>query len=298
MTVITEAELRELWQGGRGSIPPFPPHTRLTPSARDFINQWGITVTFAEATADRRLLTTASSSPFAEDQGQEARDPSTLRLTCPRMGIASSPPPPWDKPGEFPVNLSGPLPTCTVCGQPLTQKPAHMAQLDATHFAPKTVPRFVLRGKMDTLHAHFLLATAQAHRFSLPELATYLITLAAYCREITSAEYHEREVAPLQLAGLSEADIREASHRPDRSVGIPHVVPGPDDHEMVLQLNLLRCQVRETELVAAATFTGPDGQLSRSDLVVALNRLSSAVYYLILLLKAGKIAWKIPGGLG
>jgi ethanolamine utilization cobalamin adenosyltransferase len=291
VTIITEAELRELWQGGRGSIPPFPPQTRLTPSARDFINQWGITVTFVEATADRRLLTIESNGPFTEDQGQETRDASTLRL------LASSPPP-WDKPGAFPVNLSGPLPTCTVCGQPVTQKPGHMAQLDATHFAPKTAPRFVLRGKMDTLHAHFLLATAQARRFSLPELANYLTTLAAYCREITSAEYHEREVAPLQLAGLSEADIHEASHWPDRTLGIPHVVPGPDDHEMVLQLNLLRCQVREAELVAAAAFTGPDGQLSRPDLVVALNRLSSAVYYLILLLKAGKIAWKIPGGLG
>lgn len=294
MTVITEAELRELWQGGRGTIPPFPPGTRLTPSARDFVNQWGITVTFIEVTADDRPPTAASSSPSTGTQAQETRGDTPPRL------FASSLPPAWDKPGEFPVNLSGPLPTCTVCGQPVTPtaKPAHIAQLDAAHFAPKTAPRFVLRGKMDTLHAQFLLATAQARRFSLPELAAYLTTLAAYCREITSAEYHEREVAPLQLAGLSEAEIREASHWPDRVLGIPHVIPGPDDHEIVLQLNLLRCQVRETELVAAAAFTGPEGQLSRSDLMVALNRLSSAVYYLILLLKAGKIAWKIPGGLG
>lgn len=279
MTVITEAELRELWQGGRGSIPPLPPDARLTPSARDFLKQWGGSVAIVEA-------------PTPGDRKPETGN---------QEGITSSlPHPTWDKPGEFPVNLSGPLPICTVCGQPVmpTAKPAHMAQLDATHFAPKTSPRFMLRGKMDTLHAQFLLAIAQARRFSLPELADYLTTLAAYCREITSAEYHEREVAPLQLAGLSEADLREASHWPDRTLGIPHVVPGPDDHEMVLQLNLLRCQVRETELVAAATFTGSDGQLSRSDLMVALNRLSSAVYYLILLLKAGKIAWKIPGGMG
>jgi ethanolamine utilization cobalamin adenosyltransferase len=293
VTVITEAELRELWQGGRGSIPPFPPHTRLTPAARDFINQWGITVTFVDE-VERSSNQSAEGPSWKEGglgEGNRISQLSNLSTIQPSNPV-------WDKPGEFPVNLSGPLPTCTVCGQPVTKKPPHMAQLDATHFAPKTAPRFVLRGKMDTLHAHFLLATGQARRFSLPELANYLTTLAAYCREITSAEYHEREVAPLQLAGLSEADIREASHQPDRTIGIPHVIPGPDDHEMVLQLNLLRCQVREAELVAAAVFTGPDGLLSRSDLVVALNRLSSAVYYLILLLKAGKIAWKIPGGLG
>jgi ethanolamine utilization cobalamin adenosyltransferase len=67
---------------------------------------------------------------------------------------------------------------------------------------------------------------------------------------------------------------------------------------MLLQPNLLRCQVREVELVAASAFTGPDGQPTRTDLMTVLNRLSSAVYYLILLFKAGKIAWKIPGGLG
>ena len=69
-------------------------------------------------------------------------------------------------------------------------------------------------------------------------------------------------------------------------------MPGSGDHELLLQLNLLRCQTRETELVAASVFSGPDGQPTRPDLMQALNRLSSAVYYLVLLLKAGKITWK------
>lgn len=281
MTVFTEAELREWWQEGRGQIPPLPPDARLTPSARDFVKQWGIVLNYGDEAIPQ------PGKP-AEQQSEETASP--LRLP------AASPP--WDKPAEFPVNLSGPLPVCTVCGQPVQQKPAHMAQLDATHFAPKTSPRFMLRGKMDSLHAQFLLAIGRARRYNLPDLAAHLTSLSAYCREITSAEYHGREVAPLQLAGLSEAEIREASHWPDRVLGIPHVVPGPDDSEMVLQLNWLRCQVREAELVAAAAFTGPDGQLSRTDLMTALNRLSSAVYYLILLLKAGKIVWKSPAGLG
>lgn len=304
MTVITEAELRELWQGGRGVIPPFPPGTRLTPSARDFMKQWGIAVTFEDG--DKLPDTTEQTwrTGGKEGNGTHLPQPPGFQASNPPIFQPSNHPsfqpprPAWDKPGEFPVNLSGPLPACTVCGQPVTQKPAHMAQLDATHFAPKTAPRFVFRGKMDTLHAQFLLTAAQARRFNLPELVDYLATMSAYCREITSAEYHQREVAPLQLAGLSEAELRERSHWPDRTLGIPHVVPGPGDHEMLLQLNLLRCQVRETELAAAAVFAGPDGQPARTDLMVALNRLSSAVYYLILLFKAGKIAWKIPGGLG
>lgn len=227
MIVITEAELREMWQDGRGVIPPMPAGVRFTPSARDFIKQWGITVTFTEITADNRPQT-------AEQSGKNS-------------SLAAS---------------------------------------------------LTFRGKMDTLHAQFLLAAAQARRFNLPDLTNHLSALAAYCREITGAEYDEREVAPLQLAGLTEAEIREASHWPDRILGIAHVTPGFNDHELLLQLNLLRCQARETELVAASAFTGSDGRPARPDLILALNRLSSAVYYLILLLKAGKLAWKMPGGLG
>jgi ethanolamine utilization cobalamin adenosyltransferase len=223
VTVITEVELREMWQGGRGVIPPLPRDTHFTPSARDFVKQWGITITFLEGS---------------------------------------------DKEASSPV------------------------------FAPQTGPRLVFRGKLDTLHAHFLLAAAQARRFNLPELADYLSTLAAYCREIASAESNERPVAPLQLAGLTEAEIGEGSPRPDRALEIPRIVPGLGDHEILLQLNLLHCQTRETELVVANVFARPESQPTRPDLIVAMNRLSSAVYYLILLLKAGKIAWKMPGGLG
>ena len=35
--VITEEELRQAWQNGRGQIPAFPPGTRFTPAAQDFL---------------------------------------------------------------------------------------------------------------------------------------------------------------------------------------------------------------------------------------------------------------------
>ncbi len=268
MTVITEAELREMWQGGRGTIAPLPRGVRFTPSAKDFINQWNIEICYLEEAK-------ATPAPNPITSGQADR-------------------PAWDKPGEFPVRLEGPVPVCAVCGQPVTHKPGHLAQLDAGHFAPKTAPQFLFRGKMDTVHAHFLLAAAQARGFNLPDLSDRLSTLAAYCREITSAEYNKRKIAPLQLAGLSATDIHQATHNPKRTLGIGHVVPGPNDHELLLQLNLLRSQVREAELTAAHVFTGPDGQPTRPDLTEGLNKLSSAVYYLILLFKAGKFSWKIP----
>jgi ethanolamine utilization cobalamin adenosyltransferase len=243
MTIITESELRELWQNGRGRIPAFPPETRFSDSAREFLR-------------DHRIEFQAS----------------------PSSGGAAD----WDKPGTFPVVLSGPVPVCSECGQPLPHKPGHMTQLDAGHFAPKTEPRLVLRGRLDSLHAFVLLAASKARGFGLAALAAPLDTLAAYCRELLSAEYNLRPAAALSLLGRSEEDLHQISHWPDRHLGIQHIVPGPEDHEMLHWLNVLRTQAREVEVVALSA--GPIANLPQ-----ALNRFSSAVYVLELYWKAGKL---------
>jgi ethanolamine utilization cobalamin adenosyltransferase len=264
MSVFTESELREMWQNGRGQIPPFPPGTRFSAAAQDFLNAHHLDVHFE-----------AAPSP-----------PSSFPTTAE-----------WDKPGTFPVVLTGPVPICAECGQPLPHKPEHMTQIDPGHFAPKTAPRLVMRGRVDSLHGMVMLTAAVARRFQLPELAGGLDTLAAYCREIMSAEYNLRPTAPLVMLGKSENELHEISHWPDRHLGMAHLVPGPQDHEILHWLNVLRTQAREVEIVALTAF--PPGNLDPSgvgpSLTRALNRLSSAVYVLELYFQAGKLSWK---GLG
>jgi ethanolamine utilization cobalamin adenosyltransferase len=238
MDVITEAELRELWRNGQGTLPSFPAGVRFSASAQDFLKSHGLTVVIADA-------------PAADERAA------------------------WDKPGTFPVVLSGDLPVCAECGQPVRAKPDHMTQLDVTTYAPKTAPRLKLRGRVDSLHAFVMLAAAVARR-------ERLVALAAYCREIMSAEYNVRPVAPLVLAGMDEAQLHAISHWPDRHLGIDHIVPGAADAEILHWLNVVRTQAREVEVVALESFVP-------TDLAHALNRLSSAVYVLELLFKAGKL---------
>ena len=155
--VITEAELRELWRDGKNPLPPFPPGTRFSPAAQDFLKAHKLEIRFEAPSIS------SYQSPITDPQHPE-----------------------WDKPGTFPVVLTGPVPVCEVCGQPVppSGKPDHMTQLDAGHFAAKTHPRVKLRGRLDTLHALLMLAAAEARRYQLPPLAAHLDTLAAYCREI------------------------------------------------------------------------------------------------------------------
>jgi len=270
--VITESELRELWRDGKNELPPFPPGTRFSPSAQDFLKAHNLQIRFESAPASNLQPPTSNSGK-----------------------------PEWDKPGTFPVVLTGPVPVCSVCGQPLppSGKPDHMTQLDAGHFAPKTHPRVKLRGRLDTLHALIMLVAAEARRYQLPRLAGHLDTLAAYCREIQSAEYNDRAVQPLAVAGKSEEEIHEISHWPDKHLGIPHIVPGPDDHAILHWLNYVRTTTREVEIVALEVYPPPEPRNpstgSGQGLARALNRLSSAVYYLELLFKAGKLSWQVSG---
>lgn len=44
---VTESELRELWQNGRRPLPAFPPGTRFSPAALDFLRAHGLEARFA-----------------------------------------------------------------------------------------------------------------------------------------------------------------------------------------------------------------------------------------------------------
>jgi hypothetical protein len=47
--VITEIELREMWRDGRHLLPAFPPGTRFSPAAQDFIKDHRLEIVFADA---------------------------------------------------------------------------------------------------------------------------------------------------------------------------------------------------------------------------------------------------------
>jgi ethanolamine utilization cobalamin adenosyltransferase len=73
--------------------------------------------------------------------------------------------------------------------------------------------------------------------------------------------------------------LHDQSHDVTRFFGFPHPVP---DHAMgvlPIRLNTLRTRVREVEIIAIKTFSCETEQ-KRDDIIYALNRLSSAVYWL------------------
>lgn len=160
----------------------------------------------------------------------------------------------------------------TLDGGFLEEKPEHMTQLTGNLLVPKTHPRIVFRGKLDSLEAALLLEAR-----ALPEQAKALEEILGCVRKLLRCEVLEEPFVPETLCGLTEREQRLRSQNPQKYYGCPHFMPEPRDSPAILRLNRLRTQIRETELAAAAAF-GRD----QEDILRALNRLSSLVYILML----------------
>ena len=163
------------------------------------------------------------------------------------------------------------------------EKPEHMTHLDGVTLAPKTHPRILFRGKMDTLEARLILC-----RLRVPRFSGELKEILDYTRLLLRCEVLGEPVPERGLLGLTESELRRRSHFPQEFYGQPHFMPGSGDGQEIACLNLARCAAREAELAAAAAFTDAYGQVQRPDLLRAMNRLSSAIYLLMIRQRANR----------
>lgn len=99
-------------------------------------------------------------------------------------------------------------------------------------------------------------------------------------------------VGEVSFGGMTPGQLREHSHYPQKYYDTPHFMPDYTMPQTMLSLNHLRTVVRRTELAAYRAFRTEDGAVTRDDMILALNRLSSYLWILMIQLKAGKLERK------
>lgn len=165
----------------------------------------------------------------------------------------------------------------------LEEKPEHMTHLNAELLVPKSHPRILFRGKMDTLEAELILCQLAAHH-----LVTPLGEILALARNLIRCDVLEEPVQRGKLCGLTEDEQRKRSHFPQDFYGQPHFMPGVEDGEIIARLNRARCAAREAELAAVTAFSDREGNPTRPDILRSLNRMSSMLYLLMIQEKSKK----------
>jgi len=164
-------------------------------------------------------------------------------------------------------------------GKTLNEKPEALTHLRGNVLVPKTHPRILFRGRLDSLMAQVLELQCRAAEAGRQELIGQLEEVLSALRAILAAEVKEQPLEPFTLFGLDSAGLRRVSHHVKEEIGIAHPIPHWSMGALALGLNTLRTQVRETELAAAAAFMEGEN-CSRKDIIEGLNRLSSGVYIL------------------
>ena len=163
-------------------------------------------------------------------------------------------------------------------GAVLTEKPEHMTHLSGNVLVLKTHPRIRFRGKMDTLEGELLWCALHTDG----QLRKNLEEILHLARVLIRCDVLEEPVPEEKLCGLTAQDLRSHSHRPQDYYGQTHFMPEVGDGERILRLNRCRCAAREAELAAAAAFTDENGNAVRTDILRALNRMSSMLYILMI----------------
>ena len=172
------------------------------------------------------------------------------------------------KPGEY----------TTLFGATLAEKPEHMTHLRPTVLVFKDHPRIAFRGMVDALEAELLLCAKEAGE----ELRRQLTEILEFVRRLIRCDVLEEPVGEFCLCGMTPALLREHSHFPQRYYNQPHFMPEASDSTVLLRLNRLRTLVRQTELAAYRAFRTRDGGVEREDMLLALNRLSSLFWILMI----------------
>lgn len=171
-------------------------------------------------------------------------------------------------------------------GAVFTQKPEDMTHLNGEILVPKTHPRIAFRGQMDTLEGELLLAMKAAAE--QPEIYRDLEQCLELVRKILACDVLEEPLGDIHLGGLTEQELRDRSHHPQRYYDQPHFMPDGKDSWSLLLVNKARTTARQGELALCHGFKDEVGQCTREDLLKAMNRLSSFLWILEIRLRAEK----------
>lgn len=256
---ITETQLRERFSLGHGTEIHLEVGSRLTPSAEGLLADRKISIKYMDE--EGRVFLKKSEA----DTSTNAEDLKKVNPLTSQDG--------WS------------LGDCMLCHQTLETKPETLTHIDFHNLVSKNDPRLRFRGKLDSVIAQAVLIQAQMQQegFAHTQLLQYLSDVRSALGNVLKAEATGSEMVNISLGQLDEKVIHAISHNPLKYLGHDHLLPEASQGVNVARLNVLRAQIREAELEAADIYITRDFKVTRPDIMAGLNRLSSAVYVLMLL---------------
>lgn len=170
-----------------------------------------------------------------------------------------------------------------VMGEVYFEKPEYMTQLSENILIKKNHKIIFFRSKIDNFLSELILIEKQVNTDKNKGLKEDFKSIKQFLDEIIKAEVLNTKLdKDLKIFNLSLEKIREISHNPKKYFSMDHLFSISSENNLrTLYLNKLRTLIREVEVTAVDAFVS-DSKVQKIDLLKALNRLSSAIYIMML----------------
>ena len=166
-------------------------------------------------------------------------------------------------------------------GEALSRKPEHLTHFRGNRLVCKDHPVIVWRGAMDILSASLTEAVLLGERLGDSGFVLEIRRILDFTERLAACEATGTALGEFTLLGLPADEVRRLSHIAAGRLGASDSRLLQKMTEQAACLNRLRALCRQAESTAVAAFVnGSPGAKPRSDIVPALNRLSSLLHVL------------------
>jgi ethanolamine utilization cobalamin adenosyltransferase len=167
-------------------------------------------------------------------------------------------------------------------GEMIKEKPEEMTHTKGNSLVLKNDNRIKFRGKIDSFEAILIKTITTFRDEGYLGLADDLIIIFEYTKRLLRAEVLDEPLPFIDYKGLTQDEIREYSHHPEKYLGVKHFVPDPKYGWAMADINILRTKARELEIAGIdAFYNGEKREVEREDIILALNRISSILYIIM-----------------
>lgn len=167
-------------------------------------------------------------------------------------------------------------------GEYYFEKPEHMTQIFGNILVKKDDERIIFRGKLDSLLSKWLILEKENEKSS-DRLKKDLASITNFIRKLVLAEILDQKLEEFEVLGTTLDNIKKISHNPKRFFNRGHLFDiSVKNNMLVLKLNEMRTYSREIEIAGIKAFSNGQNIEDNNDILKALNRLSSAIYVMML----------------
>lgn len=170
-----------------------------------------------------------------------------------------------------------------IMGELYVEKPEYMTQIHGNVLVKKDDKRIIFRGAIDSFQSRWLVLMKDLDEIKNAKLKKDLESIEKFIKKILVSEVIGEALVNIEVLEKTLDEIREISHNPKKYFNKEHLFGiSSKDSYLVIKLNEMRTLSRELEIKGVEAFVKENGTIERRDILLALNRLSSAIYIVML----------------